>query len=127
MVSGVSRGVVLIVEDNPASRKLARFVLTDAGFEIHTAVSAEEALELLTRISPRVILTDLHLPGMQGHELIRHLAGDPRRNDMVVIAFTASGDRADIELAKLAGCDDFIAKPIEIEQLVATVTLAFRT
>lgn len=112
---------VLIVEDNPASRKLARIVLLDAGFEVHTAVDAEDALVQLARISPRVILTDMQLPGMHGLDFVARLATDPRRASMTVIAFTAAGDPSDIERATAAGCDDFITKPIDIDRLVEKV------
>jgi len=125
LIQAVSDRSVLIVEDNDASRKLARIVLGEAGFEVHTAVDAEDALDQLARISPRVILTDLQLPGMQGLELVRRLASDPRRAKMVVIAFTANCDKSDVECAKAAGCDDFIAKPIDLDCLIDTVRRAF--
>ena len=124
LIQAVSDRSVLIVEDNVASRKLARIVLADAGFDVHTAVDAEDALDQLSRISPRVILTDLHLPGMQGLDLVRRLASDPRRAAMVVIAFTADCDKSGVECAKAAGCDDFIAKPIDLDRLVETVRRA---
>jgi CheY-like chemotaxis protein len=112
---------ILIVDDNPANLKLARVLLSSEGFDVRTAADAEEALELLDSFHPRLILMDLQLPGMDGLELTRRLKADPERRDIVVVALTAYAMKGDEEKARAAGCDGYIAKPIDTEALPLTV------
>ncbi len=70
----MSNHSVLIVEDTPVNLKVVRFVLHRAGFDVRTATSAEEALEVLEHFRPRVILTDIQLPGMDGYISESHSA-----------------------------------------------------
>jgi CheY-like chemotaxis protein len=112
---------ILIVDDNPTNLKLARLVLVAAGFEVRTAIDAEAALELLESFTPRLILMDLQLPGMDGLALTRKLKSDPRHRSIVVIALTANAMKGDDVKARAAGCDDYITKPIDIDVLSKTV------
>jgi two-component system, cell cycle response regulator DivK len=109
--------LILIVDDNPQNLKLARVVLTGCGYDVRTAVDAEEALRLLDQVSPRLILMDLQLPGMDGLALTRQLKGDPARSRIVIVALTAYAMKGDREKALAAGCDDYVAKPIDTRAL----------
>lgn len=108
---------ILIVDDNAANLKLARVLLSGEGYEVRTAGDAEQALELLESFRPRVILMDLQLPGMDGLELTRRLKADPTRRDIAVIALTAYAMKGDEEKARAAGCDGYVTKPIDTEEL----------
>ena len=108
---------ILIVDDNAANLKLARVLLSGEGYEVRTAGDAEQALELLESFRPRLILMDLQLPGMDGLELTRRLKADPTRRDIAVIALTAYAMTGDEEKARAAGCDGYVTKPIDTEQL----------
>ena len=108
---------ILIVDDNAQNLKLARVLLTRHGYEVHTAVDAEQALLLLESIRPSIILVDLQLPGMDGFELTRRLKADPATKRIVVIAVTAYAMVGDDERAPAAGCDDYVAKPIDTKRL----------
>lgn len=108
---------ILIVDDNPANLKLARLLLTMEGYEARTATDAEQALKLLETFSPRVILMDIQLPGMDGLELTRRLKADPATRDIVILALTAYAMKGDEEKARAAGCDGYIAKPIDTATL----------
>ena len=108
---------ILIVDDNPHNLKLARVVLSQEGHDVRTASDAEQALELLEEFHPRVVLMDIQLPGMDGLELNRRLKADPARRDIVIIALTAYAMKGDEEKARAAGCDGYLSKPVDIDEL----------
>jgi two-component system, cell cycle response regulator DivK len=109
----MSKNSVLIVEDTPINLKVVHFVMQRAGFEVRTATSAEEALEVLKHFRPCVVLTDIQLPGMDGIELIKRLKADPNTRDTIVLALTAFAMKSDEQKAFDAGCDGYITKPID--------------
>jgi two-component system, cell cycle response regulator DivK len=104
---------VLIVEDTPVNLKLVRFLLTREGFDVRAAGSAEEALEILKDFRPRIVVTDIQLPGIDGLELTRRLKSDPATSHVVVLALTAYAMKSDEKRAFDSGCDGFITKPID--------------
>jgi CheY-like chemotaxis protein len=108
---------VLIVEDNPANLMLAGAVLRRAGHRITEARSAEEALERLRVATPDLILMDVQLPGLDGLALTRHLKSAPDTRDVIVVAVTAHALTVDRGRAMEAGCDGYIAKPIDTRTL----------
>jgi two-component system cell cycle response regulator DivK len=112
---------VLIVDDNPQNLKLARVLLVSEGYEARTAVDAEQALTLLEDFTPRLILMDIQLPGMDGLELTRRLKSAPETRGIIVVALTAYAMKGDEEKARAAGCDGYIAKPIDVQTLPLAV------
>jgi two-component system cell cycle response regulator DivK len=112
---------ILVVDDNPQNLKLARVILTAEGYEVRTAVDAEEALRMLESFRPRLILMDLQLPRMDGLELTRRLKADPERDTIVILALTAYAMRGDDQKALAAGCDGYMSKPIDIDALPRVV------
>ncbi|MCU1281289.1 MAG: two-component hybrid sensor and regulator [bacterium] len=108
---------ILIVDDNVANSKLARVLLTGEGYVVRVAGDAEEALRLLESFTPRLILMDIQLPGMDGLELTRRLKSDPARRDIVILALTAYAMKGDEHKARAAGCDDYVSKPIDTDAL----------
>ncbi len=110
---------VLIVDDNAINLKLARVLLLSEGYEVATAVDAEEAIEVIARFEPRLVLMDIQLPGMDGLELTRKLKAE--RPHVIVLALTAYAMRGDEEKALVAGCDGYITKPIDTRVLPALV------
>lgn len=108
---------ILIVDDNAQNLKLARILLEGEGYDVRTAVDAESALSLLETFLPRLILMDLQLPGMDGLSLTRRLKADPRKKHIVIVALTAYAMKGDAEKAMVAGCDDYVTKPIDIDAL----------
>ena len=113
---------ILIVDDNAQNLKLARVVLANEGFDVQTASNAEDALQLLRTVTPRLILMDIQLPGMDGLELTRQLKADPATRSVCVIALTAYAMKGDDEKAFAAGCDGYITKPIDVERLPVLVS-----
>jgi len=112
---------ILIIDDNPSNVKLARVLLENAGFEVRTAGDSDQALDVLRSFSPRLILMDIQLPGMDGLKLTRLLKDDPATRDAVIIAVTAYAMRGDEERTKSAGCDGYISKPIDTRCFVNQV------
>ena len=106
--------IILLVEDNPINRKLARNVLRSQGFEVWEAPSGEDALNQLRDRRPDLILMDLQLPGMDGLEVTRRVKSDPKTADLPVVALTAHVREADEQKAREAGCVGYITKPIRL-------------
>jgi CheY-like chemotaxis protein len=113
--------LILIVDDNLLNLKLARVLVTCAGYQACTAIDAEEALRVLETCTPRLILMDLQLPGMDGLELTRRLKADPARRDIRILALTANAMKGDDTKALAAGCDGYISKPIDAAALHAAI------
>jgi len=114
-------GKVLIVDDNRANLKLARVVLSLEGFDVRTALSAEEALTVLESFTPDVILMDVQLPGIDGLRLTKQLKADPNRQHITVLAVTAYAMKGDMEKALAAGCDGYISKPFDPPALCSLI------
>jgi len=104
---------ILIVDDNAQNLKLARVILEMEGYEVKTAVDAEDALRLLKSFRPQLILMDIQLPGMDGLELTRQLKADPGFENLIIVALTAYAMKGDEEKALAAGCDGYVTKPID--------------
>jgi CheY-like chemotaxis protein len=102
---------VLLVEDHPMNRKLFRDIL-EMQFVVVEAPSAELALERLESVRPDLIVLDVQLPGMDGLTLVRKLKADPQTASIPVVALSAHAMARDIEMARAAGCVDYITKPV---------------
>ena len=108
---------VLIVDDNATNRKLIAYLMVANGYEVETAADADAAVAAIRASTPRIILMDLQLPGVDGLELTRRLKADPSTNEITIIAVTAYAMKADEEKARAAGCDDYVTKPIDTRTL----------
>ena len=108
---------ILIVDDNAQNLKLAKVILVAEGYDVRTAIDAEDALTILELFTPRLILMDLQLPRMDGLELTRQIKNDPARRGMIIIALTAYAMKGDDEKAFAAGCDGYMSKPIDTDAL----------
>ena len=108
---------VLIVEDNPVNMKLATFLLQSAGHTVLSATDAEAGLALARGEQPNLILMDIQLPGMDGLEATVLLKRDDATRAIPVIVLTALAMKGDEERIRAAGCDGYIAKPIDTRTL----------
>lgn len=108
---------ILVVDDEPANLRLLVVLLSRHGYQVHSARTAEEALEIAAKIRPRLVLADIQLPGMDGLEMTRRLKSAPETKDTVVVAVTAFAMKGDEQKALDAGCDGYIAKPIDVTTL----------
>ena len=112
---------ILFVEDNPANMKLATFLLQSAGHTALTAIDAESGLTIARLEQPDLILLDIQLPGMDGLEAVALLKADDATRAIPVIALTALAMKGDEERIRAAGCDGYIAKPLNYRQFLATI------
>ncbi|RQP23542.1 response regulator [Piscinibacter terrae] len=112
---------VLVVDDNLINRKLACSLLTMEGYVVQSCEDAEEVLRVLPLGAPDIILMDIGLPGMDGLALTRLLKADPRYAELPIIAMTAFTMKGDERKALDAGCNGYIAKPIDTRQLASQV------
>jgi CheY-like chemotaxis protein len=115
---------VLIIEDNAANVELATFVLEDAGFIVNTVSEAGDALAQVTSFQPDLILMDIRLSGGDGLTLTQALKSDPATRDIVIVAYTAYAMKGDEARLRAAGCDAYIAKPIDVASFARQVEAA---
>jgi CheY-like chemotaxis protein len=108
---------ILVIDDTPVNLKLTRILLSNEGYSVRTATSAEEALTVLDDFRPDLMLVDIQLPGMDGLELTRRVKADPDTRAIVVVALTAFAMKGDEEKAMQEGCDGYITKPIDTRSL----------
>jgi CheY-like chemotaxis protein len=108
---------VLVVDDNLTNLKLIEYLLQSRGYEVATAFDAESALASVRAQQPSLVLMDLQLPGMDGLELTRRLKADPHTKHIAIVAVTAYAMKGDEQRALAAGCDGYIAKPIDTRAL----------
>ena len=108
---------ILVVDDNPTNLKLASDVLEFEGYHIFQAGDAEEALLVIQRMPPDLILMDIALPGMDGLALTRQLKTEALTRSIIIVALTAFAMKGDEAKAREAGCDGYITKPIDTRKL----------
>ena len=113
---------VLIIEDNAANMSLATFLLQSAGHTVIGATTAEAGLTLARDEQPGLILMDIQLPGMDGLQATALLKKDEATKAIPVIALTALAMKGDEERIRAAGCDGYIAKPLEYRNFLATIS-----
>jgi len=112
---------VLIVEDNAANMTLAVFLLQSAGHTVLSATDAETGLALARDEQPNLILMDIQLPGMDGLEATVLLKRNDATRAIPVIALTALAMKGDEARIRAAGCDGYIAKPMDYREFLATI------
>ncbi len=111
---------VLVVDDLPQNVRLMDAVLSPLGFTVVSASSGEEALDLLARQLPDIVLLDIMMPGMDGYETCRRIRANPATSFIPVVMVTASGDAEKVRAIEV-GADDFVTKPLNKAELLARV------
>ncbi len=117
---------VLIVEDNPESVDLLVYFLKPAGYEISVATDGVEAIEMVEKAPPDIILLDIMLPKIDGYQICERLKKDQRTFHIPIIMITALKELKDKIRALEAGADDFISKPFDNVELLARVKSLLR-
>ena len=119
----MSAANILVVDDEPQIRRVMRTTLSSQGYVITEAKTGEEALELMRKERPDLILLDVNMPGMGGLEACREIR---RASDAPIIMLTIRNAERDKVAALDAGADDYVVKPFGIEELLARIRAALR-
>lgn len=119
--TGHPPGKILAVDDDPNALEVLAASLGEAGLDVLTATSGEEALRIVAKATPDLILLDLMMPDMNGHDLLRELKSNKETSDIPVVVITALDQVEEKERAIQGGADDFLAKPIARSELLIRV------
>lgn len=113
--------VIVVVDDNPANLRLLKMFLSKEGYDVRTATDGPEVIPLVESVRPKLILMDIHLPTLDGLEVTRQLKADEATRRIPVLAVTAYAMKGDDEKALEAGCDGYITKPIQMNELLEKI------
>lgn len=112
---------VLVVEDETDVVNLLRYNLGRAGFQVLIAVTGDHGLDMARKMRPDIIVLDLMLPGMTGHEVCRALKNDANTEAIPVVMLTAKGEPHERVKGLELGADDYVTKPFSLRELVLRV------
>ena len=110
-----------IFDDEPNVVVPIQFLMEQQGYRVMTAERGEDALDLIYRYKPDLVILDIMLPGMDGYEVCEIVRLDPNYRDVRVIFLTAKGREVDIAKALALGADAYLTKPFSNDELVAKV------
>ncbi len=124
-----SKATILYVEDNADNRKLVRRVLEVEGYSVVEATNGIEAMGCLQTQAIDLALMDINMPDMDGYTLTSKIKSMPQFHNLPIVAVTANVMRGDRERSLQAGCDGYIQKPIDIDNLSVQIErfLSMRT
>jgi len=117
----MSKGRVLIVEDNMDTYELVRFILEKNGYDTFLAMNGRDGVNAADKQKPDLIIMDLQMPEMDGWTATRLIKENRATSSIPLIALTAHALPGDRQRAFESGCDDYITKPMDLIELVETV------
>ena len=121
MESLENKGTILYVEDNPDNRLLVKRILQAEDYSLLEAIDGKDALNVLKTARPDLILMDINMPDMDGYTLTAKIKSLPGFERVPILAVTANVMRGDKEKTLEAGCDGYIQKPLDIDQLTREI------
>ncbi len=117
--------LILIVDDDEHINKVLKLTLETEGYDVMSAMSAEEAFGYIAFRKPDLIICDIMMPEKDGHAFLKELRENPENSDIIVIMLTALSDFENIRKTVSAGVYDYLTKPIEAPKLIGIVRNAF--
>ncbi len=114
---------ILLVDDDALMRRSLAFHLEQAGYHVHTAASAEDALDIISHNKPDLVILDISLPGMDGLDALREMKS---RHELPVIFLTARRRELDEVVGLELGADDYITKPFDVDVVLAHIKAVLR-
>ena len=118
--------MIYCVEDDASIRELMLYTLRASGYEAEGFEQGSELLDALKRYTPKLIMLDIMLPGMDGIEILKHLRSNPATARIPVIMATAKGTEYDRVLGLDAGADDYLSKPFGMLEMVSRIRAVLR-
>jgi two-component system chemotaxis response regulator CheY len=112
---------IMSVDDSPSMRQMVSFTLTNEGYEVVEAEDGRDALAKLAKGQVSLVVTDLHMPNMNGIELIRALRADPAHRFTPIVMLTTESNDDKKNQGREAGATGWIVKPFKPEQLLAVI------
>jgi CheY-like chemotaxis protein len=112
---------ILIADDDPQNAELLEVYLSGTEYELRSAANGEESMQQVAAWKPDLILLDIMMPKISGFEVCKRLRADPETRDVAVLMITALNQPSDVDRAVEAGCDDFLSKPINKNDLLLRV------
>lgn len=117
----MAKARILYIEDNLANRELVKRILEIEGYEVLEAEDGYAGYEAALSLEPDLILMDINLPEIDGLTLTTRLRQHDRLRDVPIIALTANVMKGDREKTLAAGCDGYIRKPVDVDELPVEV------
>ena len=117
----MSKGHILVVEDNMDTYELVRFILEKNGYDTFLAMNGRDGVNAATKQMPDLIIMDLSMPEMDGWTAMGLIKSDARTSSIPLVALTAHVLPAERQRAMDAGCDEYITKPMDLLDLVESV------
>lgn len=112
---------LLLVDDEPGLREAVQAYLEDSNFIVDVAENAKLGWELLQQNLPDLVITDIMMPEVDGYQFLKQMRSDPKFKALPVVFLTAKGMKSDRIQGYQAGCDAYLSKPFDPEELVAIV------
>lgn len=112
---------ILVAEDDPTNQFIFRKILEKAGYSVMVVDDGKKALEACRAERPSLVLIDIMMPVMDGHEASSRMIQDPHLDGVPIIALTAKAMPGDLRRSEEAGCDDHITKPVRMDDLLGRV------
>ena len=113
---------LLLVDDEPGLREAVQAYLEDSNFTVEVASNARDGWELLQQSNPDLVISDIMMPQVDGYQFLKQVREDPRYKALPVVFLTAKGMTSDRIQGYQAGCDAYLSKPFDPDELVAIVT-----
>ena len=113
---------LLLVDDEPGVREAVQAYLEDSGFTVYVASDAVEGWEMLKQNLPDLVITDVMMPRVDGYQFLQQMRDDPTFQTMPVVFLTAKGMTSDRIEGYKAGCDAYLPKPFDPDELVIIVS-----
>ena len=112
-------GHIILVDDEPSLRESVQAYLEDSGFVVQVASNARDAWQLLEQTTPDLVISDIMMPQVSGYDFLKQMREDVRFLNLPVVLLTAKGMTKDRIEGYTAGCDAYLAKPFDPDELVA--------
>ena len=113
---------LLLVDDEPGLREAVQAYLEDSDFTVEVASNARDGWELLQQSNPDLVISDIMMPQVDGYQFLKQVREDPRYKALPVVFLTAKGMTSDRIQGYQAGCDAYLSKPFDPDELVAIIT-----